>query len=393
MPALDGIRILDMTQYEAGTSCTQALAWMGADVVKVERPETGDPGRGRGNGDAEYFLMWNSNKRSITLALEKPEGRDLLLKMLPHYDVFVENYGPGVIEKLNIGYDTMKEINPGLVYARLKGFGTSGPHSDYKCFDMVAQAAGGAFSITGEEDGPPMRPGPTIGDAGTGVQLALAILAAYIQKLKTGKGQLVEISMQEAMTYYLRTALAQSLGGNQVTPRSGNGQSPVVNLYPCSPGGVNDYVFIMAVTPRMWEMLCKAIGREELTSDPRFESAKARFENRDALREEISAWTIQHEKFEAMELLAAADVPASAILDSVDLFKDKHLVERGFIHEVEHETRGKIRLLGWPARFSESSVNITAAPSLGKHTDEVILSDLDLSEAEVESLRDKGVLG
>lgn len=393
MSALEGIRILDMTQYEAGPACTQALAWLGADVVKVERPEVGDPGRGRDGGNAEYFLMWNSNKRSVTLALDKPEGRELLLKMLPQYDVFVENYGPGVIEKLDIDYDVMKKIHPGIIYARVKGFGNSGPYAHYKCFDMVAQAAAGAFAITGEADGPPMRPGPTTGDAGTGVQLALAITAAYIQRMKTGEGQLIELSMQEAMTYYLRTSVAASLGGQHVSPRTGTGISPIVNLYPCAPGGPNDYVFIMAVTPRMWKALCRVMDREELIEDSRFESAKARRDNAEILSAEITEWTSRLNKHEAMKILSEGDVPASAVYDSMDLFKDKHLIERGFIHEVEHETRGTIRLLGWPARLSASKVPITAASTLGKHTTEVIAADLGLSDAEMLELRDQGAFG
>ena len=200
MAALDGLRVLDMTQYEAGTSCTQALAWLGADVVKVERPDGGDPGRGAG-GDAEYFVVWNSNKRSVAIDLRSADGRALFMRMVPKYDVFVENYGPGVIERLDIGYEAMRAVKSDIIYARIKGFGVDGPWSDYKCYDMVAQAAAGAFSITGENDGPPMRPGPTMGDAGTGIQMALAIAAAYAQKLRTGKGQLIELSMQEAMTY------------------------------------------------------------------------------------------------------------------------------------------------------------------------------------------------
>lgn len=390
MSALEGIRILDMTQYEAGPACTQALAWLGADVVKVERPETGDPGRF--GGDGEYFLMWNSNKRSITLALEKPEGRDILLKMLPHYDVFVENYGPGVIEKLNIDYDVMKKVHPGIIYARVKGFGSSGPYADYKCFDMVAQAAAGAFSITGEAEGPPMRPGPTTGDAGTGVQLALAITAAYIQRMKTGVGQLIELSMQEAMTYYLRTGIASSAGGQHVAPRTGNGDNPLMSLYPCLSAGPNDYLFVMAVTSRMWLALCSAMDREDLALDPRFQDTRSRMENADALRKEITSWTMKYDKHEAMRILAEADVPASAVFDSVDLFNDRHLNERGFIHEVEHPVRGKVRLLGWPARLSESETPITPAPVLGTHTEEVIAADLGLSKSEIDDLRAKGAI-
>ena len=281
MTALDGFRVLDMTQYEAGTSCTQALAWLGADVVKVESPR-GDPGRGP-TGNAEYFIVWNSNKRSVSIDLQQPRGRQMLLDMLPRYDAFVENYGPGVMEKLDLGYDVMKAVNPGIIYARVKGFGLEGPWSDYKCYDMVAQSAAGAFSITGEPDGPPVRPGPTTGDAGTGVQMALAITAAYAQKLRTGKGQHIELSMQEAMTYYLRTATASTHFGARPSLRVGNGGRPTMSLYRSGGDGPNDYLFVMAVTHRMWENLCRAMERPDLLEDPRYTDHAARQENRTAL--------------------------------------------------------------------------------------------------------------
>ena len=392
MAALTGLRILDMTQYEAGTAATQALAWLGADVVKVERPESGDPGRGPDGGDSEYFIVWNSNKRSIALDLGRPEGREVLLKMVPHYDVFIENYGPGVIEKLDLGYDVMKRLNPGIIYARIKGFGLDGPWSDYKCYDMVAQAAASAFSITGEPDGPPMRPGPTTGDAGTGVQMALAIAAAYAQKLKTGEGQQIELSMQEAMTYYLRTATSATQFGARATPRTGNGLSPTMALYPCAGGGPNDYVFVMAVTPRMWEALCKTIGRVDLIADPRFSSNRARMENRDALMAEIRAWTIARDKYEAMRALAEGDVPASAVLDTRDLYQNAHLERREFVKTVRHPVHGDIRLLGWPARMSASSVPIKAAPRLGEHSAEVVAQDLGLDAAAVAKLLEAGII-
>ncbi len=392
MAALDGLRILDMTQYEAGPSCTQALAWLGADVVKIERPGTGDPGRGVGGVDSDYFLMWNSNKRSVTLALETEEGRDVLMKMLPHYDIFVENYGPGVVEKLGLDYSAMKKVHPAVIYARVKGFGTDGPYADYKSFDMVAQAAAGAFSITGDPEGPPMRPGATVGDTGTGMQLGIAILAAYVHRLKTGEGQLVELSMQEAMTYYLRTAVAESKGGRAVTPRTGNGASPLMTLYPCKPGGPNDHIYVMAVTPRMWDNLRDTID-PALAEDERFRDVASAMANADALRTIIANWTLQYDKHEAMRILAAADVPASAVMDTVDLFRNEHLVERGFIKEVEHEERGSIRLLGQPIRLSTTHVPIEAAATLGKHTREVVAADLELSEADIKALSDAGAFG
>src|SRR5215217_4417088 len=201
MPALDGMRILDLSQYEAGPSATQALAWLGADVVKVERPGAGDPGRGgQFIHDPAYFMNWNANKRSVALDIGIPEGRALLLEMLPRFDVVVENFGPGVVERLELDYDQVRAVHPPVIYASVKGFGLSGPYADYKCFDSVAMAMAGAFSVTGLPEGPPLPPGPTMGDAGTGMQLALAICAAYIQRLRTGEGQRIELSMQEAMT-------------------------------------------------------------------------------------------------------------------------------------------------------------------------------------------------
>ena len=395
MPALSGMRVLDMTQYEAGTSCTQALAWLGADVVKVEPPTYGDPGRRvrDGHGNTPYFINWNSNKRSIVLDLSQPDGRGLFLEMLPHYDVFVENYGPGVVEKLRIDYETLKAAHPILIYARLKGFGTSGPYADYKCFDMVAQAAGGAFSVTGEKDGPPMRPGPTIGDAGTGVQLALAITAAYVQQQRSGEGQLIEISMQEAMTYYMRTMIASGAEwGAAVAPRTGNGNGALWNLYPCAPGGPNDYVYIICTTRRMWDTFAVTIERPELATDPRFADTDGILEHGDWLLEEISKWTMQNDKWEVMRILGEAGVPCSAVFDTQDLHANEHLVSRGFVHTLDHPEHGEIKLLGWAPRMSQSAVQIERAPLMGEHSDEVLQEDLALSEERIAELRETGAV-
>ncbi len=389
MAALAGLRILDMTQYEAGTSCTQALAWLGADVVKIEAPGRGDPGRGAG-GNAEYFVVWNSNKRSVALNLQTDEGRDLLLKLVPKFDVFIENYGPGVMERLQLTYEVMKSCKPDIIYAQLKGFGVSGPWADYKCYDMVAQAAAGAFSITGEADGPPMRPGPTTGDAGTGVQMALAIAAAYIQKLRTGKGQYIELSMQEAMTYYLRTAMSGGSYGERAARRSGNGGMPNMNLYPCKGEGSNDYVYIMAVTPTMWQGVLRVIGHAQTEGE---EEGWPTAERREAYVEEISAWTRLRTKYEAMRELAEAGVPASAVLTTQDLYTNAHLVERGFVHEIDHPMHGTIKLLGWPAKMSESQVPIQHAPLLGAHTKEVLREELGIQSSDISHLAANGVVG
>ena len=400
MPALDGLRVLDMTQYEAGTSCTQALAWHGADVVKIEQPGVGDPGRGVGSGDAidsHYFINWNANKRSVTINLRDERGKALLFEMLPHYDVFVENYGPGVMEKLGLTYEALKEINPSIIYARLKGFGLSGPFANFKSFDPVAQNAAGAFSVTGEEGGPPMRPGACVGDSGTGMQLAFAITSAYVQKLRTGEGQHIEISMQEAMTYYVRTPVAGTQSwGDVAAERRGNGWNGPTDLYPCKrlpdSDGADDYLYIIALTTRMWDTFCAAMDRPDMVVDPRFADEQARIDNNDALKAEIRAWTIQHDKWEAMQILGEAGVPCSATHSTYDLFHNPHFDERNFIQDIDHPEWGPIRLLGWAPKMSKSNVPMTAAPLLAEHTREVLLDDLGIKGEEFAQLEAEGIV-
>ena len=394
--ALDGMRVLDMTQYEASTSCTQALAWLGADVVKIERPGSGDPGRvvRTGQDHAPYFLTWNSNKRSVCIDLAVPEGRDILLKLVPHYDVFVENYGPGVIEKLDIGYDALSAINPRIIYGRIKGFGATGPYAGFKSFDMIAQAMGGGFSVTGDADGPPVRPGPTIGDSGTGVQMALAITAAYVQQQRTGCGQEIDLAMYEAYTYYMRSKLAvtENAGPHHPAPRGGNAGGAPTDLYPCKPLGPNDWAYIMVVTTRMWDALCIAIERPDLLADARFERGRLRIENREALYEEISQWTRARTKHEVFQILGAAGVPCGYNADTTDYWTDPHMRERGLIQTVHHPEAGDIDLLRFPPLMSDSHVPIEAAPLLGAHTAEVLAAEAGLSEAQIRDLQDRGVL-
>jgi formyl-CoA transferase len=395
MPALDGMRILDMTQYEAGTSCTQALAWLGADVVKIERPGDGDPGRrsGRGSNPRPYFLNWNSNKRSLALDLQSDEGRELFLRLVPRFDVFVENYGPGVIEKLQIDYPVLRDLHPALIYARIKGFGLSGPYSNYKSYDMVAQAAGGAFSVTGDPDGPPMRPGFTVGDTGTGMQMALSITAAYVQQLRSGEGQLIELSMQEAMTYYMRTIVASgSEWGTKAAPRRGNRGGPGTDLYPCTPFGSNDYVYIMIVTSRMWDTLCIAMDRADLLTDPRFASEEARIDHVEELCHAITQWTSQRTKHEAMHELGEAGVPVSAVLDTRDLHTNEHLLSRDFIQKADHPEAGTLPYMRWPPRMSANEVTIVAAPLLGEHTLGILREELGLADSELEQLQKTGAV-
>ena len=394
MPALDGLRILDLTQYEAGPSATQALAWFGADVVKVEPPGAGDPARGIDNVPRDYFMYWNCNKRSIVLDLSTVEGRGLLLRLAPRFDVLVENYGPGVVQRLDIDEDVVRAVNPGIIYASVKGFGLSGPYAERKCFDGVAQATAGALSTTGYPDGEPLLPGPTTGDSGTGVQLALAIVAAYVQKLRTGEGQRIEISMQEAMTYYMRTRIAMAPGwGRNAAPRVGNGLTATNNLYPTAGDGPNDFVMIMAVTPRMFAELCAAMDRPELVDDPRFATNRARVDNADELRLEIVAWTSRFTKYEVAEKLEAAGVPAGPVLDTADLINDPHLVARGFVKTIEHPEHGSVPMLGWAPRLSSSSVELEAAPDLGAHTTEVLADELGLDGESIAELRRRSVIG
>ena len=385
--ALEGMRVLDMTQYEAGTSCTQMLAWLGADVVKVEPPQ-GDPGRrafSRGPEDSQYFLNYNSNKRSIVLDLKAERGRQLLVGLARRFDVFVENYGPGVIESLNIGYDALSAVNPAIIYARLKGYGLSGPYAHYKSFDPLAQATAGAFSVTGERNGPPVKPGPTVADTSTGMQAALAITAAWAQRLRTGQGQLIELSMQEVMTMFMRTTGVLDWAVRPAARRGHRGGAPT-GMYPCAPGGPNDYIYMLIATTRMWDQLCVAIGRDDLLIDPRFQTAQLRHQHADELDAEISAWSRRHTKFEAMHILCEAGVAASAIYDTMDVFGDPHLQARGFIEQVDHPVNGPVTLMKSPIRMLASEVPLTRAPLLGEDTDDVLTAELGLSEDALEAL-------
>jgi len=396
MPALDGMKILDLTQYEAGTSCTQMLAWMGADVVKVEQPGRGDPGRHteRGFGDSLYFLTFNGNKRSVTLNLQTDEGRRLFLELVKRFDVVTENFTFGTMEKLGLGYDVLRTANPAIIYATLKGFGTTGRYRDFKCFDMIAQAAGGAMSVTGYPDREPLRSGATFGDTGTGMTLAMEILAAYIQRLRTGEGQMVEASMQEAVSNFVRTALTHDERADAVAPRrinrTGAGGAPS-DLFPCAPGGPNDYVYIHVNTSRFWDALCIAIERPELAADERFATPKLRLKNREELHGIVREWTMRHTKWEAMEQLGRHGLPAGAVFDTRDLFEHPHLVERGMVSEIDHPTRGKWKMLAPPFHMTKSHVDMTPAPLLGQHTDQVLAAELDLDAATLARLADDGV--
>ncbi|HEX6031415.1 MAG TPA: CoA transferase [Tepidiformaceae bacterium] len=396
MAALDGMKVLDLTQYEAGTTSTQYLAWFGAHVVKIEPPGRGDPGRNVAGGagkDSLYFLSFNHNKHSLAVNLASPEGRDIFLKLVPKFDVVVENFSLGTMERLGLGYETLKTVNTAIIYATIKGFGTHGPYSQFKCFDMVAQAAGGAFSVTGTPDGPPLRPGATYGDTGSGMHCAMGILAAYVERLRTGKGQMVEIAMQETIANFMREECSQREWRAQPIMRRGNRTVVPTDLYPCAPGGPNDYLYIMVVTQRMFDALCTTIGKPELAADPKFHTTRDRHEHGDELWEEIAQWTRQHTKWEAMESLGAAGVPCSATYDSIDIFNDSHMAARGMIKRYEHPVVGEVEMLAPPIHLSEPQAEMTRAPLLGEHTAEVLSQELGLAPNEIERLESAGVLG
>jgi formyl-CoA transferase len=398
--ALSGIRILDLTQFEAGTTCTQFLGWLGADIIKIEplggeqsrrnRPEV--PGL-----DAMFFLVFNANKRSVTIDLKHPDGRALFLRMVERADVVVENFAPGLMERLGLDYARLREANPRIIVARIKGFGLSGPHHEYKSFDMIAQAMGGVMSVTGFPDREPVRCGAAIGDTGTGIHTAGAILAAYIQRQRTGEGQLVEVSMQEVVANFLRGRYVDHYREGKASERRGNDLVGGVpgGAYPCAPGGPNDYVYIYAqpINPEMWRQFARTIGREDLLTDPRCADAAARWKHRDELNAIIRAWTGARTKGEAMAVLGKAGVPCGAIQDTAEVLDDPHLNARGAITTIEHPTRGTFRLPACPVRLSASEAVTTPAPLAGQHTVEILAEVLGLSKDEVRELQQRGVAG
>lgn len=394
--ALTGIRVIDFTNNQAGPSCGQMLAWLGADVIKLEEPGKGDIGRqslsDRPDADSLFFLTFNGNKRSLTLNLKNPQGKEIFRKLIKTADVLLENFGPGVLERLGFDYPTLKQLNPRLVSASIKGFGSYGPHSHFKSYEPIAQAMGGAMSITGFADGPPTFTWACIGDSGTGMHCVIGILAALMQRHTTGEGQQVEVSMQEAVLNLARVSLRDYQRFGKPAERTGNqlGSAVPGTIYRCAPGGPNDYVFIYA-QQQMWEPLLRAMGRENLIGDARYNSADARFEHMHEVNAFIEAWTSQRSKFDVMKILADAGVPCGACQDTEDILKDPHLRARDMIVEVEHPVRGKYLSAGNPVRLSASHVPQKAAPLLGQHNRE-LLRELGYRDAEIAALKEDGVI-
>jgi formyl-CoA transferase len=396
--ALDQMLVLDLTQFEAGPSCTELLAFLGADVIKIEHPEWGDMGRAlaadRPGEDGYYFMLLNANKKSITLNLKSARGREMFLKMVAQADVVVENFSPGVMERLNLGYDVLKEVNPMIIYATIKGFGSYGPYSQYKSFDMIAQATGGAFSVTGTADGPPLKPGPTLGDTGTGIHTAAGIMAAYIDRMTHGHGQKVEVSMQDAVVNYCRVKIRESYVTGEAATRMGNRtpQTSPANVFPCKPGGPNDYVyvFVMPTTQSMWDNLLKSMGREELLEDERFADITQLYLYNDEIEAMVTEWTKQRTKYEVMDILGKAGVPCGACLDTLEVLNDPHLRRRGMVVDVEHPKAGKFAMPACPVQLSESPVDVVPSPLLGQHNTDVYKRLLGLTETDLQTLHEAG---
>jgi formyl-CoA transferase len=396
--ALAGVTVLDLTQYEAGTSCTEMLAWLGADVIKVEEPKMGEQGRWRNTDkpgvDSYYFMLLNANKRSITLNLKSERGKEIFIDLVKKVDVLSENYSLGTLESLGLGYNRLREINPRLIYLTVKGFGTYGPYSKFKSFDMIAQAAGGAMALTGFPGSLPLKPGPTIGDTGTGIHAACGVLAAYIHRLRTGKGQKVEVAMQEAVLNYVRVPMMGTYITQKPTKRVGNrlGAGPVGDIFKCSPGGPNDFVYLYCSNEEMWNTLFNTLDRRDVFDDPRFKDRKAQLENAEALSQIIEEWTGKRTKHEVMKIMGEAGVPCGAVLDSVELLNDPHLRERGMIVTVDHPVRGKFTMPGCPVKLEDSPADITSAPLLGQHNREIYGAMMGFKDDDLEQLKEQGVI-
>jgi len=406
--ALEGVRILDLGHVQAAPTATQLLAWMGADVIKVEMPGRGDITRGQlqdvKGADSLYFTMLNSNKRSITINLKSAGGKKVLEELVRRCDVVVENFGPGVLDRQGFTWARFQELNPRVIYASIKGFG-AGRYADFKAYENVAQCMGGAASTTGWEEGPPTVTGAQIGDSGTGVHLVSGILAALFQRERTGKGQRVEVAMTDAVLNLCRVKMRdqQRLAHGPLleyptkefgdtVPRAGNasgGGQPGAALR-CAPGGPNDYIYVI-IQPPCWAPLMKIVGREELIHDPNYATPEARLPRIPECFSIIEHWTLTQTKFEVMAVLNEFDIPCGPILSMRDIYEDKELYERGYLVELDHPTRGRYVQLGMPIKLSDSPAEVKRSPLLGEHTDEV-LSWLGYGDGEIGKLHEDGAV-
>jgi len=411
--ALDGIRILDMTHVQSGPTCTQILAWFGADVIKVELPGRGDITRGqlrdKPNVDSLYFTMLNCNKRSITINTKHEKGKEVFRKLIQSCDVMVENFAPGALDRQGFTWEVIHELNPRMIYASVKGFGP-GPYEDCKVYENIAQCTGGAASTTGFDDGPPLVTGAQIGDSGTGLHLAIGLLAALRQAEQTGQGQYVEVAMMDGVMNLCRVKFRDhqrltrgglsefsvpTHQGMGAVPRAGNdsGGGQLGNAIRCKPGGPNDFLYIV-VQEAVWDGLAKRIGPEVgvpgLATDPKFTKIADRRKNQAEMWELIGEFALKHTKRELMAILNPLDVPCGPIMSTEDLANDEHVRGRDMWVELDHPQRGKWYNVGMPIKLSASPAVIKRSPTLGEHTDEVLKQVLSYDEARINSLKSAG---
>jgi len=407
--ALDGVRIVDMTHVQSGPTCTQILAWFGAEVIKVEFPGRGDITRQQlrdiPDVDSLYFTMLNCNKKSITLNTKTEQGKKIFKRLLEVSDVICENFAPGALARQGFPWEVIHEINPRLIYASIKGFGL-GKFVDLKVYETVAQAMGGSMSTTGWEDGPPTSTGAQIGDSGTGIHTVAGILAALLQREKTGKGQKVEVSMQAAVLNLCRVKLRDqqrlthgplneypNKTFGEAVPRSGNasgGGQPGAALK-CAPGGPNDYIYTI-LQPVGWEPLMKLVGREELIDHPDFSTPQARLSRLDECWAVVEAWTKDRTKLDVMVAFNKLNVPCGPVMSMKEILEDESLAAQGTVVEVDHPDRGTFKTVGNPIKLSESSVEIETSPGLGEHTEEILKDLLGYDDEAVDKARDEGAI-
>ena len=407
--ALEGIRVIDVSQFEAGPSCTLALAQMGAEVIKIEQPIYGEQSRSgvrsakklQVGGDSVHFSLLNANKKGITLNLKSPEGKKILTELIKTGDVFVENFAPGTIERLGFGYDTVKEINPRIVYGAISGFHELSPYGKYPCFDGVAQAAGVVTSITGDFDGPPMQTGPNLADNLSGMYLAFGVVSALFQRNATGRGQKVSVNMQDVCIHTCRGTFVDQIELGRESGRYGNhkfpGRAPC-NMYPCkkrAEDSRNDYVFIFCSTvpsSKQWPTLCRIIGHEEFLDDPEYATAMKRAEHADIVDKAIADWTSKYDKEYVMKHLSEEGVPTGAVFTTKDIMEADYLKASGSIGTMHHPTLGDFDTLGSPHHLSDSFVPLEPSPTLGQHNEYVYKGLLKMSDEEFNKLKEANII-
>src|SRR6201996_6507822 len=406
--ALEGVRVLDMTHVQSGPTCTQILAYFGADVIKIEKPGEGDPTRGQLRDvpgvDSLYFTMLNGSKRSLTLNPKSDAGKKIFTKLIEHCDIMVENFAPGAIDRMGFSWERIQEINPRMIYASIKGFG-DGPFEDCKVYENVAQCTGGAASTTGEIDGVPMVTGAQIGDSGTGIHLVGGILAALYQREKTGRGQRVSCAMQDAVLNLCRVKLRdqQRLAHGplkeypqyphgefgEAVPRSGNasggGQPGWILKCKGWETDPNAYIYFITQAP-VWEAICDVIGEPTWKTDPDYAKPPARLPRLKQIFDTIEAWTMTKTKFEAMDILNKYDIPCGPILSMKEIAEEPSLRATGTVVEVDHPTRGKFLTVGNPIKMSEHVSEVKRSPLLGEHNEEVLRDVLKFDDATVQRM-------